>query len=298
MTILRLASPPKDRFYRLSRQNILPFIMIAGWLHFCLFLGLERFEPDILNGSIIPAESLSLPMELTLEISPDAFANADMPLLAQARPETPLGPASGTPLEPPLALPLENLNPLPAEPPYDPASPQIPIPIPAAALPYTDPPPADRPLSPEELLDPADNQIKTFSFSEAGELLEGDESFTQGADNTVNVEENAPKLKSYESQVRTAVARHWILPPAARTNFQPGRFSASMTLSQNGEITSIVVRESAGNTTWDYAAMEALRGAAPYPPFPEELSHLSERTFHIHFDYRAVVRTPSAARNP
>jgi protein TonB len=151
---------------------------------------------------------------------------------------------------------------------------------------------AERPLSPEEILEPSDNEVRTFSFSENSPIMGDGERPQDTVDNTINVEESAPKLKSYDTSVRAAVARHWILPPSARTNFQPGRFSASMTINRYGEIVSIVVKESAGSTTLDYAAMEALRGAAPYPPFPEELANLSQRTFLIHFDYRAVLRNP------
>jgi protein TonB len=111
-----------------------------------------------------------------------------------------------------------------------------------------------------------------------------------GEDNTISLERTAPKFKSYNSIVRSAVARHWILPPEARNNFQPGRFTAVMTLDRLGQVQLILVEESSGSPSLDYAAMEALRGAAPYEPFPEELAHLEQLSFRLHFDYRAVYR--------
>jgi TonB family protein len=63
-----------------------------------------------------------------------------------------------------------------------------------------------------------------------------------------------------------------------------------MTLSRQGEVLLIVVEESSGSPGLDFAAMEALRGAAPYEPFPSELADFSQLNFRLHFDYRAAVR--------
>ena len=115
-------------------------------------------------------------------------------------------------------------------------------------------------------------------------------------DRTVNLEEAAPALKSYNSMERTAVARHRIMPPAARSNLQPGRFVAVMTLGREGQVLVIMVEESSGIPALDFAAMEALRGAAPYPPFPPDLAEHESLNFRLHFDYRAVQRRPGSPR--
>jgi protein TonB len=279
MTILRLAAPPGDRYHRLSRQNVVVFLIIAAWLHLCLFLWLENLNPRLLEGPDVPMDVMPAPLELTLEIAPGPAAAGPEAQVAEPVPE-PLPPEPAPVAIPPEALASESVPPPPVA---------IPEPYPGTLGVPGDEAALDRPISPEDLLDPADNQVKTFPFNSSPII--GDAEDALGVtDNTVNLEESAPRLKSYDSQVRSAVARHWILPPAARNNFQPGRFSASMTIDSLGGIVSIVVKESAGNTTLDYAAMEALRGAAPYPPFPEDLAALGQRTFLIHFDYRAVVR--------
>ncbi|MDR2443413.1 MAG: TonB family protein [Deltaproteobacteria bacterium] len=127
-------------------------------------------------------------------------------------------------------------------------------------------------------------------------LIDGEEIASNGrppsSDGTINLEETAPTFKSYNTTVRSAVARHWILPPAARSDFRPGRFVAVMTLDRNGQVVVIVVEESSGISSLDHAAMEALRGAAPYPPFPPELAQYDQLNFRLHFDYRAVHRRP------
>ncbi|MDR2200097.1 MAG: TonB family protein [Deltaproteobacteria bacterium] len=272
--LLRLAERPKDGFHRLSRQNIFLFLTLAAYLHLFAFVCLDRLGFNHLSPLNVPLPSPGIPLELILETPPDPSPPAPPEAI----------PPLAAPIPPPSALTQET-----------PAGP------PAAALPPVLSargelsPELETGLKPEELLDPSDNLVKTFSLTGSSILDEGGGE-ALGGDNSVRLEESAPGAKNYDSQVRGAVARHWILPPSARSNFRPGRFSAAMTLSSQGEIVSIVVRESAGNTALDYAAMEALRGAAPYPPFSEELSHIRERTFLIHFDYRAVPK--SAAPDP
>jgi protein TonB len=134
---------------------------------------------------------------------------------------------------------------------------------------------------------PYDASVLEGSADAAGPLAD---------DNAVNLEEAAPKLKSYNTLVRTAVARRWILPPAARNNFQSGRFVAVMTLDRLGQVLVIMVEESSGFPALDFAAMEALRGAAPYPPFPPELEEHESLNFRLHFDYRAVRRRPGGGQ--
>ncbi|MDR3204098.1 MAG: TonB family protein [Deltaproteobacteria bacterium] len=166
--------------------------------------------------------------------------------------------------------------------------------------PKSAPMPSDNPPEAELI---ADNQISADSSvalpplaSGAALIAQGDlKRSDRGPDNTISLEETAPRFKSYNSTVRAAVSKHWLLPPAARSNFKPGRFTAVMTLSRQGEVLSIVVEESSGSPALDFAAMEALRGAAPYEPFPDELSHFSQLNFRLRFDYRAVLRKATDA---
>ncbi|MDR2387495.1 MAG: TonB family protein [Deltaproteobacteria bacterium] len=157
----------------------------------------------------------------------------------------------------------------------------------AALVPETGPEaPAEAPVSPEDSalapLLPSTNLVENTGPQSPA--------LAELPDNTVNLEDTAPEFKSYHTYVRSAVARHWILPPEARNNFKPGRFTAIMTISREGQILSIVVEESSNSSALDFAAMEALRGAAPYPPFPEELIEFSQLNFRLHFDYRAIQR--------
>lgn len=103
----------------------------------------------------------------------------------------------------------------------------------------------------------------------------------------VRVEAEAPKFKSYYTAIRSAVARRWIMPPNVRDQFRPGRLTADFTIGRNGRLLRIVVIESSGNASLDHAGLEALRSAAPFPPFPEELQQYSQLDIRMHFDYQA-----------
>ncbi|MDR1677822.1 MAG: TonB family protein [Deltaproteobacteria bacterium] len=161
---------------------------------------------------------------------------------------------------------------------------------------------ADTP-PPEPAPEPAAEAKDYPALGPSTNLVQGSEQnstpLTEQTDSTIKLEDTAPEFKSYHTYVRSAVARHWILPPEARTNFQPGRFVAVMTLSREGQVVLIVVEESSGSPGLDYAAMEALRGAAPYPPFPPELQSFEQLNFRLHFDYRAIQRRigPSEQRH-
>ncbi|MDR1109649.1 MAG: TonB C-terminal domain-containing protein [Deltaproteobacteria bacterium] len=175
-----------------------------------------------------------------------------------------------------------------AGPPEPPAPEEAPLPLDGGPAAGVEPPPAD--AGAETAGDQASHPPLGPSASLVPEDGSGPAALPEQPDNTINLEDTAPQFKSYHTSVRSAVARRWILPPEARTNFQPGRFTAVMTLSRQGQILLIVVEESSGSPGLDFAAMEALRGAAPYPPFPSDLEEFGQLNFRLHFDYRAVQR--------
>jgi periplasmic protein TonB len=172
----------------------------------------------------------------------------------------------------PLVLEIE----MPAPP-----EPEIKPPPDAASSPLPDPPP-----EPRQMLDP--HELR----SALGEMLDGEPA--QGEDQTaalppdekiISLESQIPEYLSYLGQVKAAINNHWIFPPAARQQRATGNLSAVFTLDRSGELRRIVVESSSGHPILDHAALEAVRGAAPFAPFPEhiDLDHLNIRA---NFDYR------------
>jgi protein TonB len=103
----------------------------------------------------------------------------------------------------------------------------------------------------------------------------------------VTVESEAPRFKSYNTAVRGAVAAKWLVPPEARVNFHPGRLVVNCTVGRDGNLIRFVVEESTGNAILDHAGLEALRSAAPFPPFPPEVAAFSQLDLTLIFDYQA-----------
>ncbi|MDR0549844.1 MAG: TonB family protein [Deltaproteobacteria bacterium] len=283
----RFLDEPGQAYWRSGGQRLALFLIIAAWLHLFAFLGFERLGFDYL-GSFDDPITEPRQVELTLELNPAALNPSPTP---DATPGPTPSASTLTPNNPTVgeeAVDLEGRSPED----LDPAS-------------KAGPPALTKEMTAES---PEDLTTESLEAKEGAKALESGASLwpedsqiepsTQTArpDNTVSVEETAPRLKSYNVSVRGAVARSWILPPEARNNFQPGRFTAVMTLDREGRILVIAVEESSGNPSLDNAAMEAIRGAAPFEPFPAELADHDQLSFRLHFDYRAVYRPAAPLR--
>ena len=102
---------------------------------------------------------------------------------------------------------------------------------------------------------------------------------------TISIESTAPEYLSFLGQIKAAVKNHWIFPPQAREKQYTGRVTAVFTLDRRGELLKIVVEESSGHPILDHAALEAVRGASPFPAFPDHIN-LKRLNIRALFDYR------------
>ena len=101
-----------------------------------------------------------------------------------------------------------------------------------------------------------------------------------------------PQFKSYSAQIRSHVIKFLIVPPVAKSQFKPSQLVISLTVSNTGKLLKMVVLKSTGNTTLDRAGLEAIRSAAPFPPFPPELAHQEQHTTTMQFHYEAKAAAP------
>lgn len=103
----------------------------------------------------------------------------------------------------------------------------------------------------------------------------------------IRVEGEAPERKSYYTAIRMAVNNRWIIPPAAKNRFKPGRLTVDFAIGREGALLNWFVIESTGDSILDHAGQEAIRSAAPFPPFPDDLKQFSQLDIRMHFDYKA-----------
>ncbi len=115
----------------------------------------------------------------------------------------------------------------------------------------------------------------------------GEEGGAVAAPEEMSVEAEAPAFKSYYTAIRRAINQRWVLPPEAKNQFRPSRLTCDFTIARDGSLLRIVVIESSGNATLDHAGLEALRAAAPFPPFSPELAAYSQLDIRMQFDYQA-----------
>jgi len=105
---------------------------------------------------------------------------------------------------------------------------------------------------------------------------------------TISLESQAPEYLSYLSQVKLRIKSRWIFPPEARDKYESGRLTLVFTLDRTGKLHRIVIESPSGRQLLDQAAVEAVRGADPFPAFPEHIN-LERLNIRAHFDYRIRV---------
>jgi protein TonB len=72
----------------------------------------------------------------------------------------------------------------------------------------------------------------------------------------------------YVNQVYSRISRHTSYPRAAKMRREEGRVAYRLTLSPQGELLKYDIQTS-GSDTLDDAAVEAIKGAAPFPKLPD-----------------------------
>ncbi|MGK0674668.1 MAG: TonB family protein [Halothiobacillaceae bacterium] len=73
----------------------------------------------------------------------------------------------------------------------------------------------------------------------------------------------------YRTRVRQAIDKHKHYPRVARRLELEGRVVVAFTVEADGRLAGVRVVESSGSELLDEAALEAVRKAAPFPPFPD-----------------------------
>ena len=89
------------------------------------------------------------------------------------------------------------------------------------------------------------------------------------------VPENAAALADaeadYKARVRQAVDAHKQYPKMARRMGEQGKVVVEFSVDASGVVSSVQIKHSSGSERLDEAALQAVRDAAPFPPFPDEV---------------------------
>ena len=214
-----------------------------------------------------PQQTPPEPIDDTLP--PAEAETGDLP----ARPEVPV--AEPPPEEPPVTEPPPPVEEPPLEePPPEEIQPEEPPPEdvePPPPDPDAVPPPRPRPDRPEPAETPPEPpkpaapppSAPTAASSAARSGGAGGGGAAQTAGTAAD--------SAYRAKVAAQLARKKFYPNAARRDRLTGRTTVRFILNAAGRVTAVKVVRSAGSRILDDAAVEMVRGAAPYPPIPKGL---------------------------
>ena len=88
----------------------------------------------------------------------------------------------------------------------------------------------------------------------------------------------------YENALRTHLNARQVYPRSALRRHIQGRPEVRFTVARDGSLVDAGLQAGSGYAVLDQAALRLVRDAAPYPPFPAELSG-DRRTWSIPVDY-------------
>ena len=87
-------------------------------------------------------------------------------------------------------------------------------------------------------------------------------------DDSIPLNTKDAKYVSYFSRVKQQIQRAWIYPPQATKNPMGGELSLKFEISKDGNLLNLRLINTSGSNVLDANAIKAVRGAAPYYPFP------------------------------
>lgn len=255
MNVLRPSLLEDERDPVEIRRNlslVLLCVLISVWIHLVFFIVWQIMDKDAVDNFVFTMESPNPQMEITLTITEDGLEEEAITV-------------------PPLADPEASAD--------------------TAAAQRADSPPAGETAEPEWSEDllaglSPEDQALLEALAKA-ELLPAEENIPVNPDPPMVSEPEAPTHKKYETAVRSAIGRLWIMTPEAINNFRPGRLIVNATIDRDGSLLRFVIIESSGSASLDHLGLEALRGAAPFPPFPDDMAKFSQWDITLIFDYKA-----------
>ncbi len=97
------------------------------------------------------------------------------------------------------------------------------------------------------------------------------------------------RLREYQQHLKALLLRHWQLPePLLSSGLEA---TVSLTIAASGKLLQQKEEKLSGNLIFDNAMRQAIRNAAPFPPFPPELA-LPQEEFVIKFNPRELHPGP------
>ena len=94
-----------------------------------------------------------------------------------------------------------------------------------------------------------------------------------------------PVFINYYQAIRQRILRYLDYPLIARKRSVVGTVHTSFDLDHRGRLRKLTIEKSSGSDPLDQAALQSIRAATPFPPFPSNLPR-SKLTFHIQIAFQ------------
>jgi TonB family protein len=89
---------------------------------------------------------------------------------------------------------------------------------------------------------------------------------------TISLDTKDPSYHPYTSVLKERILSHWTYPQSARNNLIEGDLLIVFRLDRGGNLIDCTLVRPSGHEILDTCALEAVRSASPFPPFPETMT--------------------------
>lgn len=106
-------------------------------------------------------------------------------------------------------------------------------------------------------------------------------------EDTVDLGSIDPRYTPYLKKIKTKIESIWVYPQAAFAQEEEGIAVVKFSISESGALLASGIVESSGSNYLDLGALDVVRSAAPYDPFPQNF-RLSQLNIVARFQYKLV----------
>jgi colicin import membrane protein len=235
-------------------HGFLLFILTANWADSTQNVIVVKPQPKVINARLVDAS------ELKPKPKPKPVAPAPKP-----KPKPKAAPvAKPKPAPKPKPKPVVAAKPKPA-----PAAKPKPVPAPAKAEP-------EQPRMTQQ-------ELAALTRADLARAVAEEQSAAQAAATS------AEMAASYAALIQQTVVNYWSRPPSARNGMET---LLSIQLIPTGEVVSVTIVKSSGNTAFDRSAVNAVEKAGSFP----ELQNLPSREFEKTFRRFSLLFRPEDLR--
>ncbi|NLA75061.1 MAG: energy transducer TonB [Deltaproteobacteria bacterium] len=107
----------------------------------------------------------------------------------------------------------------------------------------------------------------------------------QKSEETISLDTADKRYSIYAGIIKKRLTACWGYPREAKERSMEGKAYAVFSLSRDGHLTNVEITGSSGHELLDHEGLDAIRRAAPFPPFPDTIK-VERLNIKVTFDYR------------